>query len=71
MNRLDTRLRKLEGGRLLNVAPWVRVIQHDGESADDFKTRISRTGLDGVNVIARSIVGPMEGTQGQGKAATV
>lgn len=63
MHKLDSRLRKLEGGKPSNVTEWLRLLQHDGESKDDFQARVSRTGADGVNIIARSFVGPMERAQ--------
>lgn len=59
MHKLDSRLRKLEGAGSQNVAPWLRLIQHNGESKDDFQARISQSEGEGFNILARSIIGPI------------
>lgn len=58
MSRLDSRLRKLESGHTPSMAPWVQLIQREGESSNEFEARISAKEREGVNVLANFIVDP-------------
>lgn len=67
-SRLDTRLHKLEERTPPAMGAWVNIIQEDGESADDFETRINRTERGGVNVLANWIVDPAPRSEAEGQA---
>lgn len=67
-SRLDTRLNKLEGRTPPTMGAWVNIIQEDGESADDFKARISRLDRDGANIIANWLVDPAPRPEAEGQA---